>query len=329
MRRGFTLVELLVVIAIIGILVALLLPAVQAARESARMTQCRNNVKQIGLALHNYHDTQGLFPAATTHSPKSAWGFPWLVMILPYNEGSNLYSQFDHDGLYYPATGLVYGPSSWAPGGTNMFNGKLISGVFLPGYFCPSSPLGKWRMTTLTPPGPAGALGPTYTAICGAVDHISTVDRDSTTNQHDAIGKVSFGGAMSLHKGWRISDVLDGTSQTAIIGEQSDFCRTTTKQKVDCRSDYGHGWTMGSHKHEFRTFNATTVRYGLNNKNWNLTGVSEDYYSANRPIQSIHAGGAMILFADGSVHFLREQMRLQTWFDLCNRDDGHTISDAL
>lgn len=327
MKRGFTLVELLVVIAIIGILVALLLPAVQAARESARMAQCRNNVKQQGLALHMYHDAHKLFPAATTYSPKSSYGVSWLVMILPFSEHGSLYSQLDLDAVNYTATGLIYGPNSYAPSGTNMYNGNLVKGLFIPIYFCPSSPLEKWRLTTLVPPGPQGVLGPTYTAICGAVDHSSTLNRDSQTYEHDGIGKLSYGGTMSLHKAWRIGDVLDGSSQTVIIGEQSDFCRTTTKQKVDCRSDYGHGWTMGSHKNEFRTFNATSVRYAINNKNWSLTGVGENYYALNRPIQSVHAGGAVTLFADGGVRFLNQQMKLQTWYDLCNRDDGHAIED--
>ena len=325
MRRGFTLVELLVVIAIIGVLVALLLPAVQSARESARVTQCRNNVRQQGLALHMYHDAHNLFPAATTHSPASAYGFSWMVMILPFSENGNLYSQLDLTGANHASTGLIYGPNSAYPSGANMFNGNLVKGMFIPIYFCPSSPLSKWRMQTLTPPGPQGVLGPTYTAICGAVDHSSTLNRDGETNQHNGVGKLSYGGAMSLHKGWRIGDVLDGTSQTAIVGEQSDFCLTNTRQKVDCRSDYGHGWTMGSHKSEFRTFNATSVRYPINSKNWNLTGVGEPYYALNRPIQAVHAGGAMVLFADGSVQLLRQQLALQTWFDLCNRDDGHSI----
>jgi prepilin-type N-terminal cleavage/methylation domain-containing protein/prepilin-type processing-associated H-X9-DG protein len=329
-RRGFTLVELLVVIAIIGVLVALLLPAVQSARESARMTECRNNVKQMGLALHNYHDAHQTFPPSTTHSPKNSYGFSWLVTILPFSEVNNTYSALDHDGVGYPGTGLIYGPAPpWAPGGTNIANGNLVSGMFIPFMFCPSSPTNKWRLTTLTPPGPAGVLGPTYTAICGAVDHSSTLDRDATTNAHDAIGKVSYGGVMTLHKGYRFAEILDGSAHTAMVGEQSDFCLTTTRQKRDCRSDYGHGWTMGSHRYEYRTFNATSVRYGINVKNWNLTGVGEDYYAANRPIQSVHAGGAMVLFADGSVHVVRQNLPLQTWFNLCNRNDGNAISESL
>ncbi len=101
-KRGFTLVELLVVIAIIGILIALLLPAVQAAREAARRMQCSNNLKQIGLAIHNYYSTNNAFPAACSSQNKNfgSWGFAWCVHIMPYAEQTSLYDELDKTGVY-------------------------------------------------------------------------------------------------------------------------------------------------------------------------------------------------------------------------------------
>ena len=117
-RRGFTLVELLVVIAIIGVLVALLLPAVQAAREAARRTQCKNNLKQIGLAIHNHHDTKGYMPPGTSQDQQpfgpaaSNWGASWMVYILPFVEQGPLFDKLvigGGTGYGNGANGAVFG----------------------------------------------------------------------------------------------------------------------------------------------------------------------------------------------------------------------------
>ena len=137
-RRGFTLIELLVVIAIIAILIALLLPAVQQAREAARRAQCKNNLKQFGLAFQNYHDTFLVFPASGTSARGPgiyAWGHGWGIAILPYLELKPLYARFDFRGVSStatPHTGLIYT-------GTNIENGQLLSGVAMPVFRCPSS----------------------------------------------------------------------------------------------------------------------------------------------------------------------------------------------
>ncbi|MGE3805940.1 MAG: DUF1559 domain-containing protein, partial [Gemmataceae bacterium] len=261
------------------------------------------------------------------------YGHSWLVLTLPYIEQGNLYSKLDLTGSKSPetATGLVYANGPPYNNGANGSNGTVLSGVPMPLMYCPSSQLPKWGLTSLSPPGPDGVFRPTYTAIAGAIDHSSTVNRDSTTQPHDAIGRVSFGGIMVMRldahaAGTRVAEITDGTSNTLLIGEQSDWCVDSSGAKKDCRSDFRHGFTMGPRSSEYRNWNTTSVRYKINAKNWNLLGVGNDFYAPNPPIQSAHPGGAVVGFADGSAQFLNENLDLQMLFNLSNRDDGKTVS---
>jgi len=325
-RRGFTLVELLVVIAIIGILIALLLPAVQAAREAARRMECSNNLKQLGIGLHNYNTAHKAFPAGCrSHWSKSdwVWGHSWIVAILPYMEQKPLYDQFDKVGN--PSTGLIYQSSTAT---YNTFNGKLVAGVTVPDLACPSSTVTRFVLTGTTVPGEAGAMAPDYTAITGAVDHPTAVNKDSQTNQHRARGIQSRGGVLLANAYMKFRDITDGSSNTMVVGEQSDWCFDSSSGKRYCRSDFGHSFTMGTvpqTNSDDRWFNTTTIRYQINHKAWNSTGVGEEFYACNRPIQSAHPAGAHVLLGDGSVRFLSESMALKTVFNLANRDDGHVV----
>jgi prepilin-type N-terminal cleavage/methylation domain-containing protein len=327
--RAFTLVELLVVIAIIGILVAMLLPAVQAAREAARRMQCSNNLKQMGLALHNYNTANRVFPSGSrSHYSDTSWtwGHAWGVAILPFCEQTNLYDKFDMKGTTTANTGLVYKSSSAS---YNTYNGKLIAGLVIPYMWCPSSSLDKFGLKGTEIPGDAGAFSPTYTAITGAVDHRSKVNRDGETNQHQARGTQSSGGVLIANDFLSFEAIRDGATNTILLGEQSDWCYASNGTRVNCRSDFGHGFTMGAvppGNFDKRWFNTTTVRYGINHRAWNSTGVGDEYYGCNRPIQSAHPGGAHVVAGDASVHFLSEAMDLQTLFNLSNRDDGNVVS---
>lgn len=328
-RRAFTLIELLVVITIIAILMALLLPAVQAIREAANRTQCSNNLKQMGLALHNYHTAHRVFPSGSrSHAVANTWtwGHTWAVAIMPYCEQQNLYDQLDlkgteskHGGNKH--TGLIYQ-------GMNEHNGRVLAGQALPYLICPSSPMDPFVLKHTRIPGPEGAASPMYTAITGAIDHPSAKNKDSQSNQHRARGIQSRGGVLLPNRFIRISHIGDGSSNTLVLGEQSDFCYEPSGKKRNCRSDYGHSFAMGATPEansDDRWFNTTTVRYPINHKAWNSTGVGDEYYACNRPIQSVHSGGANGLLGDGSVQFLSDGTALQVLFNLCNRDDGNTV----
>jgi hypothetical protein len=314
------------VIAIIGVLVALLLPAVQSAREAARRMQCSNNLKQMGLALHNYHGANGTFPCGSLMGRPNtwSWGPAWGIAIMPYAEQTNLFDQIDFKGVNSSAghVGLIYD-------GTNEYNGKLLHGILIPYMFCPSSPLQKFALRNRPVPGPKGAASPTYTAVAGAIDHSSTINKESESNQHRHKGRRSAGGIMiggnTFHT---FGDITDGSSNTIMVAEQSDFCVKADGTKADCRSDFGHSFAMGAvdpTNGDDRWFNTTSVRYAINEKRWETPWVGNEYYACNRPIQSAHTGGAMVLLGDGSVQFINESIKLQTLYNLSNRNDGFVV----
>jgi prepilin-type N-terminal cleavage/methylation domain-containing protein/prepilin-type processing-associated H-X9-DG protein len=319
--RGFTLIELLVVIAIIAILIGLLLPAVQKVREAASRMKCQNNLKQIGLALHNYHDTHGTLPPGGQQPPGGRYGHSWYIFILPHIEQGNIYDKFDIKGTTAIDTGLVYA-------GTNQTNGTLLAGKALPMLFCPSSPLKPWALEGLLAGTSQGVQSPTYTGIAGAVDSTTALNRDGESYEHYGKGITSRGGTLVSHETQKLVAITDGTSNTIMVAEQSDFCRNSAKAALDCRSDFGHGFAMGpGPAGENRHWNVTSVRYRINDKTWENRGVGDIYYGQNRPLQSVHSGGINVVLADGSVRFVSDSIPLQALYDLANRNDGHVISN--
>lgn len=307
-RSGFTLVELLVVIAIIGILIALLLPAVQAAREAARRTQCSNNLKQIGLGLHNYHSARKAFPPGGVL--RNNQGHSWWVLICPYVEETSIYQRFQSNT---DTTG-------WVGDTGNAFNRAIVQNVFISFMRCPSSSLPMFGLDTPDQLN-ANVMSPTYAGVAGANDHSTS----KAMPPPSAPGRLSFGGALIRVKAIPISKITDGTSSTLQVVEQSDFCKSVTGTLEDCRSDCWHGFPMGPGLGQpitERAFNTTTILHRVNEKSYAAVGVAGNC-GPNRPFQSVHSGGAIALFCDGSVRFISETIAIQTLYDLANRDDGH------
>jgi prepilin-type N-terminal cleavage/methylation domain-containing protein/prepilin-type processing-associated H-X9-DG protein len=294
LRLGFTLVELLVVIAIIGVLVALLLPAVQTAREAARRLQCGNNLKQLGLAMHNYVDTYKAFPIGHLYrgvsdgnptDDQGGTGFGWGSALLPYIEQQALYSQFD---FRYPITN------------TNPTRNLTLAQTYLPGFTCPSDFKPKnWTDGAVTNSATSSykACGTSYDSWQGgAVGAIPNRNRYNGMFDRDNRG-------MSL----RIPEVTDGLSNQFMIAE--------AKYKMDAGG-----------RNRGRIYGATDITNGAQgasnalmiNGQWQMNWTApEGNPQPHRTAASHHPGGAQFCLADGSVRFVSEtiQHTATAWID--------------
>ena len=384
--RGFTLVELLVVIAIIGILVALLLPAIQAAREAARRTQCNNNLHNIAISLQNYHDTYKMFPMGAMHAGLAtgsppvgpfAIGPSWWYGTLPFTEGRNIYDKIaatQRAGVAAPITaGMYFAAGSLEPGGAGATQGAL--GKMIPEYMrCPTSPLPIMEKQT----GPICL--PTYVGIAGGCDinaaspdfapapaaNIPPVSARFYNNRSKgttlaANGIATASGMLPACEQVGISNCSDGTSNTMIVGEQSDWLQdlnpnNSTKYHGDPgwnaltpngTADAG-GWISGTNAFPRvplipgaipttggtaqpwgnLTGNITVVRYRPNYKKVAGTwqpGCAESG-GINNPLQSAHSGGLQAAMTDGSVQFISQTMDLAILLRLSIRDDGQPVN---
>ncbi len=341
-RIGFTLIELLVVIAIIAVLVAILLPAVQQAREAARRSSCKNNLKQIGLALHNYHDVHNLFPPGGFSSPVlNSYRTSFFYYLLPYIEQGNVYDKIQVAGNQC----LTYSTMTMNAVQTN--NYAAIKG-FVPTIFhCPSSPLPQYASNAGGPPDISAA---TYIGIAGATTD-ATSSIDPTMSGRCVAGGYGYqcsNGSMVPNQCMKFSLLTDGSSSTIMLGEQSDWSVGSDGTSIDTRSSSRRGvwngidmpgypgdgvtanntgWTATSRF----VFNITTVRYVIGYKTGTATRTSAGNFDhgANTPINSAHQGGAHVLRGDGGTSFLSESTDWSILRNIAIRDDGNVVGEVF
>lgn len=339
-RGGFTLIELLVVIAIIAVLIGLLVPAVQKVREAANRMKCSNNLKQIGIGLHAYHDANnglpfgGLTDAPAIGGSNGGWGSAWTVWLLPYIEQDSLFKKFTFTGS-----------SGW--GGASCTNNlNASSNVRMNTYLCPSSPISDFAPSPFTGAG-SNISRNHYVGVSGAINGLITGYTESRTFSNSGSagccsgGIASGGGALLPGKQVRFADITDGTSNVMVASEQNDFLTTQNGTKVPWGTGLLHGWQIGWHTTatpngtnigDARTFQMTTIRYAINRKtgwtnapgNCGSQGVC-DNMGTNIPLNSAHSGGVNAVMADGSVRFLSDSTLLATLAMLATRDDGQPL----
>jgi prepilin-type N-terminal cleavage/methylation domain-containing protein len=350
--KGFTLIELLVVIAIIAVLVALLLPAVQQAREAARRNQCKNNLKQLGLGHHNYHDVAGRFaqniniiwsgPPYTTND--RGWGgsqASQLVNLLPYLDQSPLYN-----GINFMAAGTT---KPWA----QIVGGKQVNATVIPILQCPSETRGALLATLSNPPRAmtsyAGCTGSTLLQSLFGCSVATLVPNPGPQFDPDKDGEDYFARAtigqftrsdtpspnnisgVIARSSWsaNVRDITDGTSNTICMGEVRGWCS-------DALGYWGPGTGGGWADSESLWF-ATTPPINFptcpgENGNPNLpTGGSgcRSYQNWNTGMgfKSLHIGGAHFLLCDGSVRFISQNINHTLYQMLGDRWDGFPITD--
>lgn len=344
--RGFTLVELLVVIAIIGILIALLLPAVQAARETARRTSCTNNLKQITLALHNFHDTHKEFPVGSPektcpdYEEIADWQYRWgpLAMLTPYMEKFNVYKSLNLDVPLYGHTGSSFGGGY----GVHPDNQDPVSQEI--GFFyCPSDRRRK--------------IEPEF----GATNYLSCWGRGAPTSTGTAVYDTD--GLFNRYHAVRFADVTDGTSNTAAFSESllpdEGFYSETplltlptfelTQQNKDrvMVNESSRGDPFLTEAFATR-FGESVARHSLRGRRWadGFIWYTAYYHwwepnspipdcAKSQPLRSLwqmarsrHPGGVNVGLADGSVRFISETVDLDTWRAL-GSIDGNEVPGQL
>jgi prepilin-type N-terminal cleavage/methylation domain-containing protein len=363
-RRGFTLIELLVVIAIIAVLIALLLPAVQQARESARRTQCKNNLKQLGLAVHNFESTYKKLPhpgqcdstgsSTTTYMSQST-----PTLLLPYIDMANVYNLMDHK--------LVYSAMATAGYDTTVLHPESIGAVYNDPAYPNTVTAAKTQVASFICPSTPVAPGTRSPDGYGVWDYmfIATSDIDDVTRVRAPSGPARVAatvqGILSCDKGWGLGNCLDGTSTTLLCIEDSGRAKfgvpkfgSMSSRKSPITTDvdappYGTaapGTPNGRRMYAWADPDAAANGYsgpsnaiapasrvaGINNYKTPIGGPAECLWEVNNcgpndePF-SFHTGGCQAVMGDGSVRFLSENMDAIVLKYLVGSQDGKVVGD--
>jgi type II secretory pathway pseudopilin PulG len=298
----------LVVIAIIAVLTGLLLPAVQKVREAAARITCQNNLKQIGIALHNYHGTHGHFPPGALRSPASGTVGPfyqkfgvtangvrhsWAVFVLPYIEQDNLYRQYNIN-------------ADWASAANQSVRETPVR-IFT----CPSTPGGPIRLYSKTVNGvvvtaAAGDYAPNN-AYGSALEGLGLVDVS-----------VDRTGVLQVNKAWSIPEILDGASNTILLSECAGRPQRWEAGVRKSASQLDGGWA--DHDCEY-------IVHGYTADGLSSPGPCHTNCTNNNEVYSFHSGGANHVMGDGSVRFIRSSMDIRTFVKLVTRSGQEVIPD--
>ncbi|HEY0984292.1 MULTISPECIES: DUF1559 domain-containing protein [unclassified Schlesneria] len=344
--RGFTLIELLVVIAIIAVLIALLLPAVQQAREAARRTQCKNNLKQLGLACHNYHDTAGQFPQNTDGRAIQAWqgssswqggpgSFGWMIMALPYIDQAPLYNQFNF------TDNLSANAPSGIPGWGSSYNG-LLAQRGMAAFMCPSNPQTSLVYVDV---GAAGGGQPSVPGnTSGRTDYVGNMgftygdwrDCPAVPTPRNGGGTEIVGqaiwasmyetaylcrenGVFSLLGTAKMRDITDGTSNTILIMEDQHFA-SGPRRPASVSGDAAWASPMAI---------STAAHLVNQNFSFNLDGSMVAGHDSHKchGISSTHVGGAHVLMCDGAVRFISDSISGVTLQAISTRGNSETVGE--
>lgn len=353
--NGFTLVELLVVIAIIGVLVALLLPAIQAARESARRTQCANNLKQIGLALANYHDQNKQFPTQTTGSAPQAGGcsggfYSWMVPILPFLEESALYDSIDREVGMMDQCNLS--SSATYKGLTISLNHRNAAAAqtSIATFLCPSDSFEATTVLGSALPAPGnysgnvgwvkGSLGPAADASpVEKSNGFFGLDNPKERNvwQQPKVSIRQFTDGLShtaavaerrVASAQRLADLghaplslqsfcAGTTGVSRSLADWNNYCGYVSLPDVGYSTPIGRAWISGW------TVVGNTYMHVMppNDRNCHLYGGEDNGMNIITP-SSAHFGGVLVVMGDGHVEFVADEVELRLWWGWGSRDGG-------
>jgi|688.fasta_scaffold202772_1 prepilin-type N-terminal cleavage/methylation domain-containing protein/prepilin-type processing-associated H-X9-DG protein len=344
-NRGFTLIELLVVIAIIAVLISLLLPAVQSAREAARRAQCINNLKQIGLGLHNYHSSHGGFPLGGSRAPRGSANNnfdPWTqwsaqALLLPYLEQTPLYNSANF---------------SWAPAGDGSTSDPINSTAYLTkiaAFLCPSdgnagkSNMNSYHGSTGVSSAQGGFTGLTSgifatwasTNIADVTDGTSNTvafaealvgDGKGTGNGQNAYRGNGVMGVGGDEGGWPQNVKFNAANNPAMVTAALQTCLAVFNQRNNIVDYRGYRWGLGITGYTMMNHIQTPNEYKMNFCRLGCGAGCNMDNSVSYPASSLHPGGVNVAMADGSVRFIKDSVSRATWWALGTRDGGETLS---